>query len=75
MQTNVWKFMGLAVFCVVLGDPTLKEVCFVFVGGKRQNNEGFYYSGRHRSDVSVHKTNNTFLPSHTILYGRDLVCT
>lgn len=59
----------------VLGDPTLKEVCAVFVGGKRQNNKGFYYSVRHRSDVSVHKTNNTFLPSHSILYGRDLVCT
>lgn len=29
MQTNVWKFMGLDVFCVVLGDPTLKEVCVV----------------------------------------------
>lgn len=31
MQTNVWKFMGLAVFCVVLGDPTLKEVCVVLL--------------------------------------------
>lgn len=70
--------MGLAVFCVALGDPKLKRVFvgvfLLFVGGRRQNNKGLCYSQRHRSDFSVHKTNNTFFSSHTILYGSDLIC-
>ena len=69
MQTNVWKFMDLGVFCVVLGDPKIFPLFFLLLMEEDKNNRGLYYSPRHRSDVSVHKTSNTFPSSHNILYG------
>lgn len=70
------KIHGSGCICV-LGDPTSETgiwglgFCFWFFFAfcwwkKTRQKKVFYYSPRHRSAVTVHKTSNTFSSSHNI---------